>query len=525
MTKSESGKWRIVYNNDGSPHVFLHPFPMTYEQLISHVDPLAGLIDVFVYQMFSGNVFLHDTRVGEFYTGPYTRKGEFGMPAGVGPFDVTKNARRLIDQGLDPMRVLCERARQKGIKFLAGLRMNDVHDLWLKEWTCRAKKEHPEWLIGKEGKDPEPSTAEWNSFSQDPRPMAWNFAEPAVIKMRLDLLQETIEKYDLDGLELDFNRYPLLFPPGDEAQHAHLLTELMDNVRRMLDEKGKRAGRPLELGVIIPYSPAICEETGIRIHDWIAQGLLNYIAPREIDLFLTETPFEEWRQLLRGTETQLLASAFENAKLADDIYYALASRGRQAGADGMHLFNFNYRHPPESETAAKLLQVLRDPQATARHDKHYILASRKHTIGSYTGRFDVPCYLGDETSIAFFLGDDLSSRPDRPAPDNIGIQLYLQGHIPELAFSVNDKQIPSFSIRCHEEERDFAKIGCWWVKPQKVTVADIDVTGLPLSAGKNRFIVRRLDRNSGAGEKTVVRYFGVYVKYPQENGNAHGRGD
>ncbi|MDO9528338.1 MAG: hypothetical protein Q7J27_04170 [Syntrophales bacterium] len=129
--KKHIGKciWRIVYNNDGSPHVFLHPFPMTYEQLISHIDPLAGIIDTFVYQMFSGNVFLHDTKVGEFYTGPYADKEDSGYQADIKPFDITNNARKFIEDGLDPMRVLCERAHKIGVKFFAGLRINDLHDL------------------------------------------------------------------------------------------------------------------------------------------------------------------------------------------------------------------------------------------------------------------------------------------------------------------------------------------------------------------------------------------------------------
>ncbi|MDO9528339.1 MAG: hypothetical protein Q7J27_04175 [Syntrophales bacterium] len=50
------------------------------------------------------------------------------------------------------------------------------------------KKEHPELLIGKKGQSPKASTTEWDRWDPDPRRMAWNFAEPAVVKMRADLL-------------------------------------------------------------------------------------------------------------------------------------------------------------------------------------------------------------------------------------------------------------------------------------------------------------------------------------------------
>ena len=511
--------WRIVYNNDGSPHVFYHPFPMTYEQLISHIDPLAGLIDIFVYQMYTGNTFLHDTKVGEFYTGSYTRGMEPGGPPNITSFDVTKNVRHLIDQGLDPMRVLCERAHQNGMKFFAGLRMNDLHDLWFKEWVCKAKKEHPEWLIGKKGRAPKPATTEWDSWDPDPRRMAWDFTHPEVVEMRLALLKETIQKYDIDGLELDFLRMPIFFPPDEEKKYAHILTELVSRVRNMLDKKGKLIGRPLELGAIIPYSPQVCEEVGIQIRDWLDEDLLNYIAPREMDLFLTETPFEDWKSLLAGCKTQLLGATFTCGKLNEDIYYALASRCRQAGVNGMHLFNFNYRRPPESEDSTALLKGLHNPETIARHDKHYILASRKHTCGSYVSRFDVPCYLKDETPIAFFLGDDFTVSSHRPAPSEVIIQLYIQGYTPEadeISFTVNGQEIPSSRIRLHEEKNmDLVNIGCWWTKPQPVTVIDLDMTDVSLHTGKNRFMIKVTKRSRHSAD-IVVRHFGIYVKYPHK---------
>lgn len=518
MTKSESGRWRIVYNNDGSPHVFLHPFPMAYEQLMIHLDPLAGLIDTFVYQMFSGNVFLHDTKIGEFYTGPYADKNDAGWHPNINPFDVTKNARRFIENGMDPMRVFCERAHTMGVKFFAGLRMNDLHDLWFKKWTCKMKQTHPELLIGNQGRSLKTSMTEWEICIADACRLAWNFAIPEVVKMRLDLLQETVEKYDLDGLELDFDRYPLLFPPGEEAKHAHILTDFIRKVRRMLDGKGKRINRPLELGLITPFSPQVCEEVGIQIHSWIAEGLVNYIAPRAVDQFLTETPFEDWKPLLLDSRTQLLGTTHEvGSKLEDEIFYSLASRCRQAGIDGVHLFNFNYWHPPGSEDSAALLKGLSDPQTTARHDKHYILACLKYTIGSCLDHFDVPFYLKDESRITFFLGDDFTIQPNRPAPSQVIIQLYTQGYEPEsdaVVFIVNGRELPSSRIRHYEEEKmNLVKVGCWWAQPQRVFVTDLDTTGLPLQAGKNYFIIKLVKR-AGNGADIVMRHFGVYIKYP-----------
>ena len=313
--------WRMVYNNDGSPHLFAYPFPMTSEQLTSKIDHLAAAgVDVFVLQMGSGNLFLHDTKVGEFYTAKLPRHR----------FNAAKNARDLIARGLDPMRVLCDRAHHHGMKFLAGLRMNDLHDLWFKEWICRRKKEHPDMLIGTKGRPPAPSTRDWDHWDPDPRRLAWNFADSRVVQMRLALLQETVRKYDVDGLELDFLRMPIYFPPGTEKEHAHILTGLVREIREMVDKKAEGVARALELGAIIPYSPQVCGAIGMEIDTWLAEGLLDYIVPRATDLFLTEIPFEEWKALIAGCKTRLLGGTFTNGKFEDDVYFAMASRCRQA---------------------------------------------------------------------------------------------------------------------------------------------------------------------------------------------------
>ena len=495
--------WRIVYNNDGSSHVFSHPFPMSYAQLIANIAPLAGVVDTFVYQMFSGNVFLHDTKVGEFYTGERCQ-------------NAAQNARHLIDQGLDPMQVLCDGAHEKGIKFFAGLRINDLHDLWFEDLICGMKLAHPEMLIGDKGRAPQPASTDWDSWDPEPRRMAWNFADSRVVAMRMALLQETVENYDIDGLEIDFLRYPLFFPPGEEAQYAHIITELVRATRKMLDKKGQAVGRPLELGLIVPYSPQVCEEVGMEIHDWLADGLLDYIAPRATDLFLTETPFEDWKPLLAGCGTQLLGATFTCGKFEDDIYYALASRCRQVGTDGMHLFNFNYWRPPTSQESTDLLKGLGDPAAIALHNKHYILACRKHTTGSYVDRFDVPCYLEDEARITFFLGDDLTETPTRPLPRRVTIQLYTQGYdsaADEVAFVVNGQEIASPRIHHYDEEKDLTEIGCWWTKPQQVTVTDMDVTSMSLYTGENQFIAKLLKAHVEGPRYIVIRHFGVYVNY------------
>ena len=77
------------------------------------------------------------------------------------------------------------------------------------------KREHPELLIG-----------EHDEISQG-FSMGFDYAHKAVRDFRLALIKEACEKYDLDGVELDFMRTYIFFKPGEEKANMALMTEFM----------------------------------------------------------------------------------------------------------------------------------------------------------------------------------------------------------------------------------------------------------------------------------------------------------
>ena len=56
----------------------------------------------------------------------------------------------------------------------------------------------------------------------------------------MELVFESIEKYDLDGWDWDFCRTTRFFPEGTEENNIDIITEMMRLVRSKLDEKGTR---------------------------------------------------------------------------------------------------------------------------------------------------------------------------------------------------------------------------------------------------------------------------------------------
>jgi len=66
------------------------------------------------------------------------------------------------------------------------------------------------------------------------------------------LIQEAVQRYDCDGIELDFNRFPIFFKDGTPGeQRIAKMNELVGRIRKMLDKEGKSviAGSCWEFGL------------------------------------------------------------------------------------------------------------------------------------------------------------------------------------------------------------------------------------------------------------------------------------
>ena len=114
--------------------------------------------------------------------------------------------------GYDLMQVLLDRCHQNGMEFMAGLRMNDRHgDPWQSEFG----KQHPEWRL------------------RDVHGM--DYKQQGVRDTVLAVAEELVERYDVDGLELDWMRHCHMFNADVADANAHLLTELVSRMRVMLD--------------------------------------------------------------------------------------------------------------------------------------------------------------------------------------------------------------------------------------------------------------------------------------------------
>ena len=104
------------------------------------------------------------------------------------------------EAGIDPLEKMIEGAKQKGREVFLTYRLNGTdieEDSEYEEWKLPAsKQQHPERLI----------KLPWGSIH------LWNFAYHEVHDLKVSILREVAEMYDIDGLQVDLSRSAILFP-------------------------------------------------------------------------------------------------------------------------------------------------------------------------------------------------------------------------------------------------------------------------------------------------------------------------
>ena len=366
---------RIIYNDDGGtlfrPFVPNTDVPFSLEGFLDKaVEHLVGTqVGVLTWTLGTDpgrckgqqgvgratNMYCHQTDVGErFY--------ELEPPYETASWDaLARNVRTLIAQGHDPPRAVIGRGHHHGLKVFLGFRMNDCHDGRVVErdcpaffgtdlpmrypvfrggrffpenirgHICRLKLEHPELLIGEHDELTRVCS------------IAFDYAHEPVRAFRLALIREACEKYDLDGVELDFLRHPIYFQPGEEATGMRLMTEFMGHVRDVLDSAGRTRGKRLALAVRVLAPFPASEAVGLDVRTWLARGWIDALIAGVCDR--AHVPLGEIVRTAHRHDCPVYASVkvcpYGKLGVRPEVFRGIAANHYRAGADGIYFFNMS----------------------------------------------------------------------------------------------------------------------------------------------------------------------------------------
>ncbi len=274
-----------------------------------------------------------------------------------------------IAEGNDPPRVVVREAHQRGLDVFFSFRINDIHDSFMPDERPTFKVENPDWMLG-----------EQNYGSVTSFPTALNFAVPQVRDLKFKIVEEIFQKYDFDGLEVDFLRSSPYFMPGTEAQNAPLLTGLLQRIREHLNTRGAERGRPIRLAVRVNESLHSCRQDGFDVRAWIEQDLVDMIA---LGSGVMDIEVEEFKQLASRHGVYVYPCLYgwpsKYNPIPAELATGLALNYWAQGADGIYLFNW-FPHPKNNSEKhgpymTGLMKHLGDPAALRASQQHIMFAA------------------------------------------------------------------------------------------------------------------------------------------------------
>ena len=326
---------RVIFNNDGDD-IWAKGADTREKFLASRHTPLLGtnVDSIFYCTTQSFNHFTHDTRVAEIFT---ATEGQFA----------NNQLARFIDQKTDGLRMSSEFALANGLETIWTLRMNDIHDAWTPAFLSKWKQQDPTRVM---------STLEEAKQYNDRRRL-WSlvdFEHPDVEPRMLEIIEEVLVNYDVDGIELDFLRAPCYFRSTYEGKpttdkQRDILTRLVSKIRRLLRKQGELQAKPFLLAARVPSTPALCRYIGIDIGAWLTEKYLDLLiagggyvtfdlplgdlvalaSDHDVPIYPAISQSGLMYRSPRGTAT----------KQPPEAWYGVASRHFAEGADGIYTFN------------------------------------------------------------------------------------------------------------------------------------------------------------------------------------------
>lgn len=343
----------FVINEDDS-HFFgsRQPDQMTLAGLQAFIDQYAGTTVTHLFLCPNAMRASFRSRTREAIWDPVDGK----EPTDLWP----ANGKRLAEAGLDPYAIWIARCREKGLSPWLSMRMNDLHNaddptnyLHSSFWRL-----HPEfWRV------PNGSGSPWTN-------RALNYVHAPVREHQMAFVEELLERYDPDGLELDWMRFGYHLTPGKERDEAPVLAAFVRDVRARTVAWAAKRGHPIRLSARVPAHPDAAAGLGMDGVQWARDGLVDMLVPcpfwasSDFDI-----PVEQWQERLGGAAARVtVAPGLEfnarpwpgGAAVANTVESArgFAASCRYRGADSLYLFNWmdSQTRPVGEDAYARLLR-------------------------------------------------------------------------------------------------------------------------------------------------------------------------
>jgi hypothetical protein len=290
---------------------------------------------------------------------------------------------------------------------------------------------------------------------------------------KFEIIDEVCRRYDIDGVEMDFIRHPVLFKSifqGHRISEEQIaaMTSLIRRIRQRMDQIGEGRGRPLLLAARVPDSLELSLAIGLDLETWMREGLLDILiagggySPFGVPVQEVVTPARAY-----GVPVYPCINSGIGEGNFLQATRALATKWYSQGADGVYFWNLGSPFVPLygdeqawREACRKwysCLSEVGDPKVMERRAKEYRAVEPVWFPYAFlSGEADLPLELtaGRVGRIPLVIGDDVPGLIDRGVSLECRLEMEIEGSVPDtpprLQLNGTRLEDPKFKI---EESR------------------------------------------------------------------------
>lgn len=246
----------------------------------------------------------------------------------------------MYQKGIDMYRIWIDALREISIRPYVSFRMNDVHCLLEETNVLKTKK------ISERSDLWRKAHREANGYFD----RAFDYVHEEVRKDILDYIEETLQRYRPDGIEIDFTREAFLFSPGNESREQ--INDLMRSVKRLAEKYPDKDNKPLPINVLLCGKLRTAFDLGFDVFTWKDEGLVDSVVTiSRWDTINTDCEIELLKNILGGEiklgggQQLLIKPSFEREfnrpVLSDtDMAFGQAYANLCGGCDFVYVYNY-----------------------------------------------------------------------------------------------------------------------------------------------------------------------------------------
>ncbi len=348
----------IVLNLDDSRFLWPNAYrakDMTIEDAYAYIDQYIGgdsHITDLVLTVNTAFMSMFDSEVWEDQQDKYDATEEGGQPVNYKGSQPAVMHRYSKELGVDVWKLWVDHLWKKGVNPWLSYRMSDHHaHLFRSPLTGNYLWDNMDKYARVLHRD--------NAIYRGDR--CFDYCIEEVRNKWLAYIEESITKYDVYGIELDWMRDPIFTTLGNEWAASGMLTQFMRDVKAIVTKREAVWGHKITISIRCARDIQSCIDSGFDVLTWCAEGLIDWVCPSAYYMSDTEIPVLTWKKILAPYNVKLVPNIMqgifgtvEGSRTASDIsYYSQTGGGAtnieqvagtaysyfSQGADKVYIFN------------------------------------------------------------------------------------------------------------------------------------------------------------------------------------------